>query len=60
MPDSPMDTKFLTSDEKLVAIESLRMNQMGVAARVWKWAHVVEATLHLKSWMWFSMILVIS
>src|SRR5277367_5787877 len=37
MPDSPMEAKFLKGDDKLIAIERLRANQMGVASRVWKW-----------------------
>ncbi|KAF2733369.1 allantoate permease-like protein [Polyplosphaeria fusca] len=60
MPDSPMEAKFLSHNEKLIAIERLRMNQMGVASRVWKWDHVMEAFLDVKTWLWFSMITAIS
>ena len=60
MPDSPMEAKFLKHEEKLVAIERLRMNQMGVASRVWKWDHVQEAFLDVKTWLWFSMLMAIS
>ncbi|EMD63378.1 hypothetical protein GGP41_005951 [Bipolaris sorokiniana] len=60
MPDSPMEAKFLTEHEKLVAVERLRMNQMGVASRVWKWDHVFEAFLDIKTWLWFSMLTAIS
>lgn len=59
MPDSPMEARFLTHGDKLIAIERLRMNQMGVASRVWKWDHVREAFLDLKTWIWFSSLLVI-
>ncbi|PSN74516.1 MFS general substrate transporter [Corynespora cassiicola Philippines] len=60
MPDSPMEAKFLTHDEKLIAVERLRMNQMGVASRVWKWEHVWEAFLDVKTWLWFSMLTAVS
>jgi hypothetical protein len=60
MPDSPMEAKFLTEQEKLIAVERLRMNQMGVASRVWKWDHVFEAFLDLKTWLWFLMLTSIS
>ncbi|KAH8719258.1 major facilitator superfamily domain-containing protein [Phaeosphaeriaceae sp. PMI808] len=60
MPDSPMEAKFLDNHEKLVAVERLRMNQMGVASRVWKWDHVLEVFLDVKTWLWFSMLTAIS
>ncbi|KAK4150370.1 major facilitator superfamily domain-containing protein [Chaetomidium leptoderma] len=60
MPDSPMTAKFLKSDDKLIAIERLRMNQQGIASGVWKWDHVWEAMLDLKTWLWFSIMFIIS
>ena len=60
MPDSPMEAKFLNDIEKLIAVERLRMNQMGVASRVWKWDHVMEAFLDVKTWLWFSMLTAVS
>ncbi|KAF1960865.1 allantoate permease-like protein [Byssothecium circinans] len=60
MPDSPMEAKFLKDDEKLMAVERLRMNQMGVASRVWKWDHVLEAFLDVKTWLWFGMLTAVS
>ena len=60
MPDSPMEAKFLKGDDKLVAIERLRANQMGVASRVWKWEHLRESFFDVKTWFWFAMIFSIS
>jgi hypothetical protein len=60
MPDSPMEAEFLNDHDKLVAVERLRMNQMGVASRVWKWDHVIEAFLDPKTWLWFSMLTAVS
>jgi heme/copper-type cytochrome/quinol oxidase subunit 4 len=60
MPDSPMEARFLNDNEKLVAVERLRMNQMGVASRTWKWDHVLEAFLDMKTWLWFFMLTAVS
>jgi hypothetical protein len=60
MPDSPVEAKFLSDDDKLIAIERLRMNQMGVMSREWRWDHCREALLDLKTWCWFALIFSIS
>ncbi|KAK4102533.1 allantoate permease [Parathielavia hyrcaniae] len=60
MPDSPMTAKFLKADDKLIAIERLRMNQQGIGSGVWKWDHVWDAMLDLKTWLWFTIMFVIS
>ncbi len=55
-----MEAKFLKGDDKLIAIERLRANQMGVASRIWKWDHLRESFLDIKTWCWFAMIFSIS
>ncbi|GAO15376.1 uncharacterized protein UV8b_07061 [Ustilaginoidea virens] len=60
MPDSPMTAKFLNRDDKLIAIERLRMNQMGIGSGVWKWDHVRECVMDPKTWLWFLLMFVIS
>ncbi|KAJ5364272.1 uncharacterized protein N7496_009985 [Penicillium cataractarum] len=60
MPDSPTTAKFLNEEDKLVAIERLRMNQQGIESHEWKWDHVKEACLDLKSWFWFALMFTIS
>ncbi|EPS27703.1 hypothetical protein PDE_02647 [Penicillium oxalicum 114-2] len=60
MPDSPTTAKFLNEEDKLVAIERLRMNQQGIESHEWKWDHVKEACLDLKSWLWFALLMAIS
>ncbi len=60
MPDSPMEARFLKYEDKLVAVERLRMNQMGIGSGVWKWDHVREAAIDPKTWLWFSLMLIIS
>jgi len=60
MPDSPVDAKFLNEKDKLLAVERLRANQMGVVSTQWKWDHVRESLLDLKTWFWFALIFSIS
>ncbi|KND91789.1 putative transporter [Tolypocladium ophioglossoides CBS 100239] len=60
MPDSPMEAKFLSKEDKFIAVERLRMNQMGIASGVWKWDHVLDCMLDPKTWLWFSLMFVIS
>ncbi|KAI8624779.1 MFS general substrate transporter [Xylariaceae sp. FL1651] len=60
MPDSPMEAKYLTEREQLIAVERLRANQMGVASRKWKWEHARETLMDLKTWLWFLIMTSIS
>ncbi|KAB5583435.1 major facilitator superfamily domain-containing protein [Coniochaeta sp. 2T2.1] len=60
MPDSPMEAKFLNEHEKVIAVERLRANQMGVISREWRWDHVWETFTDPKTYMWFFLILSIS
>ena len=55
-----MKAKFLKGDDKLLAIERLRMNQMGVSSGVWRWDHVKEVFLDVKTLLWFSMLTAVS
>ncbi|GFF47791.1 uncharacterized transporter C417.10 [Aspergillus udagawae] len=60
MPDSPIRAKFLNEEDKLIAIERLRMNQQGIETHHWNWDHVKETCLDLKSWIWFALMFSIS
>ncbi|KXJ90136.1 major facilitator superfamily transporter [Microdochium bolleyi] len=60
MPDSPIEARFLNDHEKLIAIERLRVNQMGVASHEWRPDHLKETLLDLKTWLWFALSLSIS
>lgn len=60
IPDSPMEAKFLSDREKVIATERLRANQMGIAARKWRWDHVKETALDVKTYLWFIAITSIS
>ncbi|KAF7191786.1 putative transporter [Pseudocercospora fuligena] len=60
MPDSPMTAKFLTEPEKIVAVERLRSNQMGIVTRKWRWDHVFEVFYDLKTYCWFFIVAAVS
>lgn len=60
LPDSPMTARFFTEDDRLIAIERLRDNQQGVENDKWNWAHVREALMDFKTWMWGFMMFSIS
>ncbi|KAJ2926966.1 hypothetical protein H1R20_g10133, partial [Candolleomyces eurysporus] len=56
-PDNPVQSKFLTRDEKVIAVERIRANQQGVETKIFKWKQVLETLLDLKSWCWMSLLL---
>lgn len=56
MPDSPIEAKFLSDQDKIIAIERLRDNQMGVISREWRYPHFHEALRDPKTWLWTTMI----
>ncbi|KAI1385548.1 MFS general substrate transporter [Hypoxylon trugodes] len=60
MPDSPIEAKFLNDHDKIIAVERLRMNQMGVISREWRNDHFKETMLDPKSWFWFALLFSIS
>ncbi|TCD62052.1 hypothetical protein EIP91_007528 [Steccherinum ochraceum] len=56
LPDSPTTARFLNHDEKIVAVERLRANNMGTETKVWKWAQVWEVVVDPKTYLWFAML----
>ncbi|KAK4942597.1 hypothetical protein LTR10_017726 [Elasticomyces elasticus] len=60
LPDSPVSARFLNDEDKLVAIERLRANNQGIEGNQWKWSHVREAALDIKTWLWGAMMFSIS
>jgi hypothetical protein len=58
--DSPFEAKFWKGNEKEIAIERLRANQMGIVSREWRWDHVIETLLDLKTYCWAVIIICVS
>ncbi|KAJ0311068.1 hypothetical protein COL516b_001771 [Colletotrichum fioriniae] len=53
LPDSPMNARFLTDEEKYHATKRLAANRTGISNKVWKWDQVWEALLDIKIWIIF-------
>jgi predicted MFS family arabinose efflux permease len=47
--------RFLTEEEKPMAVERLRANQTGTGSRDFKLKHVFEALIEPKTWLWIGM-----
>ncbi|TEB19256.1 MFS general substrate transporter [Coprinellus micaceus] len=50
-------SKFLTQEEKVIAVERIRANQQGVETKIFKLTQVVETLLDLKSWCWMGLLI---
>ncbi|PBK68284.1 MFS general substrate transporter [Armillaria solidipes] len=63
LPDSPTKARFLSQDEKIIAIERLRANNQVVITGPWaprrrfgNGGQVLEVFLDLKTYLWFSLL----
>lgn len=52
-PDSPMEARFLTIDEKVKVVQRIQSNQNGIETKVWKREQLVEALKDPKTWLFF-------
>lgn len=50
-PDSPATAWFLTPEERVMAIERIKVNQTGVSNKVWKKDQFIEALTDPKTWL---------
>ncbi|KAJ1304941.1 hypothetical protein OPQ81_006074 [Rhizoctonia solani] len=50
-PDSPATAWFLNPEERMMAIERIKVNQTGVENKVWKSDQFVEALTDYKTWL---------
>ncbi|KAG8723715.1 hypothetical protein FRC09_002053 [Ceratobasidium sp. 395] len=55
LPDSPTTAKFLSREEKVVALERLRANNQGTESKIWEWGQVREVLLDPKTYLWMIM-----
>ncbi|KAF5393880.1 hypothetical protein D9757_000097 [Collybiopsis confluens] len=51
LPDSPIEAKFLTEEERVAALERVRDDQGGVANRTIKKAQILEAFTDIRTWL---------
>ncbi|RDL41623.1 MFS general substrate transporter [Venustampulla echinocandica] len=51
--DSPVTAKWLTEEEKVIAVERLRGNQQGIGTKVFKWYQVREAFTDIRTYLIF-------
>ncbi|KDR69752.1 hypothetical protein GALMADRAFT_76946 [Galerina marginata CBS 339.88] len=59
-PENPVRCKFLTTEEKVMAVERIRANQQGLETKDFKIKQVWEMLLDLKSWCWMFLMLTLS
>jgi ACS family allantoate permease-like MFS transporter len=50
IPDNPMKARFLTKEEKMIAIERLRSQSTGIENKTWKKDQFIEALTDWKPW----------
>ncbi|KAF9878348.1 hypothetical protein CkaCkLH20_04386 [Colletotrichum karsti] len=51
LPNSPIEAKWLSTEEKVHTIKSIRDSQSGIKNSSWKWSQVREAFTDPKSWL---------
>ncbi|KAJ6131193.1 hypothetical protein N7523_001653 [Penicillium sp. IBT 18751x] len=57
LPDSPVDAKFLTDEERMIAIERLKANKTGFKTNQIDRSQIVEAFTDIKTWILAVLIL---
>ncbi|KAL2258004.1 hypothetical protein VTK26DRAFT_8853 [Humicola hyalothermophila] len=57
LDDDITSARFLTSEERIQALERLRANQTGIGSRDLKWSQVREAFLDIKTYLFVGMAL---
>ncbi|KAH6885591.1 membrane transporter [Coprinopsis sp. MPI-PUGE-AT-0042] len=50
-PDSPTSARFLSPEERTLAVERIKVNQSGVENKTWKKTQFIEALTDLKVWI---------
>lgn len=53
LPNSPTTFRGFSHEEKLIMIARMRRNQTGIEQRRVNWAHIQEAFLDYKTWIYF-------
>ncbi|KAF8077689.1 major facilitator superfamily domain-containing protein [Lyophyllum atratum] len=50
-PDSPVSARFLTAEERVAAVQRIKVNQQGVENKHWKREQFIEALRDPKTWL---------
>ncbi|KAF2668275.1 membrane transporter [Microthyrium microscopicum] len=58
MPDNQMNARFLSKEDRILAIERIRVNQQGVGNKHWKLYQLKEALMDPMTWAFFFYALV--
>lgn len=53
LPNSPINARWLTTEEKWHAVQRLADNRTGIVNTHWKWDQALEAVLDVKIWIVF-------
>ncbi|OAA59658.1 Major facilitator superfamily domain, general substrate transporter [Niveomyces insectorum RCEF 264] len=56
LPDNPMTAKFLTPQERAVAVARVKDNHTGIINHQWKWSQFRECMLDLNIWLYCSIL----
>ncbi|KAI0889272.1 MFS general substrate transporter [Annulohypoxylon maeteangense] len=51
LPDSPLNARWLSEQDRALAIERVRSNRTGVENHVWKWSQFKECVLDIQCWL---------
>lgn len=51
LPDTPTTARFLTKNERIMAVDRIRSNQTGMKDNQFKWKQVLEAMTDIKVWL---------
>ncbi|KAL3963026.1 hypothetical protein ACCO45_004549 [Purpureocillium lilacinum] len=51
LPDSPMNARWLSEQDRALAIERVRSNRTSIENNVWKWAQFKECILDIQCWI---------
>lgn len=54
-PDSPANAWFLTHEERIIAVERIKVNQAGVENKHFKLEQLIECLYDPKTWLFFFM-----
>lgn len=55
LDDSPLTARFLTKEDRIKGVERLRANQTGIINHEFKWAHVWELVVDLKTYLFAAL-----